>query len=152
MCDLRYRPNVAAILRRPDGKILIGERSDVPGCWQFPQGGQKPKETPEQALARELLEEIGLMSQSYRCVEKRGPYRYRFANGRTKDGFHGQEQTYFLLDLTMDDEAAVNVATADPEFRAVRWIDPGEFVLDWLPEFKRETYRRVFRDFFGVAL
>ena len=150
MSDLRYRPNVAAILRRADGKILVGERSDVPGGWQFPQGGQKQKETPEQALTRELLEEVGLRPESYRFVKQRGPYRYLFTNGRTKDGFHGQEQTYFLLEL--DDAAAVDVATAEPEFRAVQWIKPAEFVLDWVPGFKREVYRQVFLDFFGVVL
>ncbi|MBV9489887.1 MAG: NUDIX domain-containing protein [Verrucomicrobia bacterium] len=149
---LRFRPNVAAILRRADGRILIGERSDAPGCWQFPQGGRKRRETPEQALARELMEELALAPASYRCVEQRGPYRYRFADGYTKAGFDGQEQAYFLLDLIADDESAVNVATAQPEFRAVRWVDPREFELDWLPAFKRETYRQVLRDFFGVML
>lgn len=150
MSDLRYRPNVAAIIRRADGRILVGERSDVPGGWQFPQGGQKREETPEQALTRELLEEVGLGPESYHFVKQRGPYRYLFMDGHTKDGFHGQEQTYFLLEL--EDAAAVDVATAEPEFRAVRWIKPGEFVLDWVPEFKREVYRQVFLDFFGVAL
>ena len=151
MGDPRYRPNVAAIIRRADGKILVGERSDVPGGWQFPQGGQKQKETPEQALTRELLEEVGLGPESYRLVKQRGPYRYLFMDGRTKNGFHGQEQTYFLLELD-DDAAAIDVATAQPEFRAVQWIKPGEFELDWVPGFKREVYRQVFLDFFGVAL
>ena len=152
MSNVRYRPNVAAIVRRSDGKILVAERADVPGCWQFPQGGQKRTETPEQALRRELREELALEPGSYRCVAQRGPYRYRFMDGHTKDGFHGQEQTYFLLELLTDDESAVNVATAHPEFRAARWIAPGDFVLAWLPEFKRATYCRVFRDFFGIAL
>jgi putative (di)nucleoside polyphosphate hydrolase len=150
MSDLRYRPNVAAIIRRADGSILVGERSDVPGGWQFPQGGQKRKETPEQALTRELLEEVGLRPGSYRFVRQRGPYRYLFVDGRTKDGFHGQEQTYFLVEL--DDGATIDVATAEPEFRAVQWIKPSEFVLDWVPGFKREVYRQVFLDFFGVVL
>lgn len=150
MSDPRYRPNVAAILQRADGRILVGERSDVAGGWQFPQGGQKRKETPEQALRRELLEEVGLKPESYRLAKQRGPYRYLFAGGRTRDGFHGQEQTYFLVEL--DDPAAVDVATAEPEFRAVQWIKPAEFVLDWLPGFKHEVYRQVFLDFFGVLL
>lgn len=150
MSDLRYRPNVAAIIRRSDGKILVGERSDVPGGWQFPQGGRKKQETPEQALTRELREEVGLGPESYRFIKQRGPYRYLFMEGRTKDGFHGQEQTYFLLEL--DDTAMVDVGTAEPEFRAVRWIKPGEFVLGWVPGFKREVYRQVFLDFFGMVL
>ena len=35
----RYRPNVAAILQRPNGLVLIAQRSDYPESWQFPQGG-----------------------------------------------------------------------------------------------------------------
>ena len=71
-------------------------------------------------------------------------------DGRTKDGFHGQEQTYFLLEL--DDGVTVDVATAEPEFRAVQWIKPDEFMLDWVAGFKRDVYRQVFLDFFGVVL
>ncbi len=151
MNPVLYRPNVAAILRRSDGSILVGERADVPGCWQFPQGGQKQGETPEAALARELVEEIGLDPGGYRLAERRGPYRYEFSAERTKDGFRGQEQTYFLLDLVRDDEP-LKVDGPDPEFRGVRWLQPGEYRLEWLPDFKRGTYRQVLHDFFGVRL
>ncbi len=34
-----YRSNVAAILRRGDGKILVAERMNFKHAWQFPQGG-----------------------------------------------------------------------------------------------------------------
>jgi putative (di)nucleoside polyphosphate hydrolase len=37
-----YRPNVAAILQRADGRVLIGQRSDFPESWQLPQGGLDP--------------------------------------------------------------------------------------------------------------
>jgi putative (di)nucleoside polyphosphate hydrolase len=46
----------------------------------------------------------------------------------------------------------VNVNQKGREFRAYRWIEPGEFDLDWLPAFKRIVYREVMRDFFGVEL
>jgi len=149
MKNPRYRPNVAAILRRSDGRVLLGERSDVAGCWQFPQGGQKPGETPREALERELMEELGLEPGSYRVAEQRGPYDYVFGSGHTKDGFDGQRQTYFLLDSVKDD-VVFDLETATPEFRATRWIHPKEFKLAWVPLFKREAYRRVFHDFFDV--
>src|SRR5438067_8221410 len=56
----RYRLNVAAILQNREGKILVCERADATGAWQFPQGGVDEGETLEAALARELVEEIGL--------------------------------------------------------------------------------------------
>jgi putative (di)nucleoside polyphosphate hydrolase len=143
-----YRPNVAAIIQRSDNKILVGERSDVAGCWQFPQGGIKPRETPDQALERELLEEVGLPGGSYRIIERKGPYRYLFDKGRTKEGFHGQEQIYFLIELLPGFEPKHE--TSDPEFRALNWIVPSEFDIEWVPPFKREVYRQVLSLFFGV--
>jgi len=143
-----YRPNVAAIIRRPDNKVLVGERSDRPGSWQFPQGGIKTRETPEEALERELFEEVGLSGGSYRILERKEPYRYLFDNGRTKDGYHGQEQIYFLVELLPGFEPQHE--TSEPEFRALRWIDPAEFNIKWVPPFKRDVYRQVLNLFFGV--
>ena len=145
-----YRPNVAAIIRRSDHKILVGERSDRPGSWQFPQGGIKPRETPEQALERELLEEVGLPGGSYRIIERKETYRYLFDGGRTKEGFHGQEQIYFLIELLPGFEPKHE--TSEHEFRALNWIVPSEFNIEWVPPFKREVYRQVLSLFFGAQM
>ena len=147
----RYRPNVAFILRRPDGKILVGERSDIAGAWQFPQGGVSRGEDLEEALRREVLEEISLAATDYRVVERRGPYRYEFPAGRTKEGCGGQEQTYFLADF-IGDEAQILAEPSTVEFQAVRWIAPADFRLEWVAPMKREVYRQVLRDFFEVDL
>ncbi|HZC34167.1 MAG TPA: NUDIX domain-containing protein [Chthoniobacterales bacterium] len=147
----KFRPNVAAIVRRADGRILVGERSDRPGCWQFPQGGINHLEAPEAALQRELQEEISLPPNSYRVIDRRGPYRYRFPPGRKKEGFNGQEQTYFLVDL-LAPHFEPSPDTPHPEFRAIRWIWPHEFEISWVPSFKREVYRQVLSDFFHVGL
>ncbi len=151
MTTRRYRSNVGAILKRPDGKILIGERYNVEGAWQFPQGGVKKSETASEALSRELKEELSLVPAHYRLIETKGPYRYVFSPGRTKEGFDGQEQTYFLIEFTGAD-ANIDVTTEQPEFTQFRWIEPSEFQLDWVPEFKRGVYREVFFDFFGITL
>ncbi len=148
---IRYRPNVAFILRRADGRILIGERSDIDGAWQFPQGGVNKDETIEEALAREMLEEISLAPSDYRIVEKRGPYRYEFPGDRTKEGCGGQEQMYFLADF-LGDEAQILSQPSTVEFQAVRWIEPREFRLEWVGPMKRDVYRAVLRDFFDVKI
>lgn len=146
---MRFRNNVAAIVKNDAGRILVCERRDVPGAWQFPQGGVNDGETLEQALARELYEEIMLHPECYRVVEKRGPYEYLFPTGVRKRGFDGQRQHYFLLEL-LTDEDVVNVHTDEPEFASVRWVSPAEFDLAWLPAFKRDVYRNVLADFFNV--
>jgi putative (di)nucleoside polyphosphate hydrolase len=151
MGSLRYRWNVGAILKRADGKILIGERSNVAGAWQFPQGGVKKSETALKALSRELMEELSLASAYYRVIESKGPYRYIFPPGRTKEGYDGQEQTYFLVEFTGTD-SNIDVKTDEPEFVRFRWVEPSEFQIDWVPKFKREVYRKLFWDFFRVVL
>jgi putative (di)nucleoside polyphosphate hydrolase len=135
---------------------LICERATIPGAWQFPQGGVDAGETPLQALHREVSEEIGLDPQHYEIIARREGYRYLYppdARGKKlrKHGNHGQEQTYFLCHLNHD-APAVNVNQRPREFRAYRWIPPGEFDLDWLPDFKHDVYREVMRDFFQVSL
>jgi 8-oxo-dGTP diphosphatase len=53
----------AAILLRPDGSFLLAQRPDrtvYAGYWEFPGGKVEADETPQQALARELHEEIGI--------------------------------------------------------------------------------------------
>ena len=150
--SVKYRPNVAGILQRSeDGCILVCERLSPPGAWQFPQGGIDEGESPEEALEREMEEEIGLTAGDYEVLEQRGGYRYRFPGAVLKWGkYGGQEQVYFLCRLKADD-SAIRLDRHKPEFSAVQWIRPDEFDLGWLPDFKREVYASVLRDFFGVA-
>ena len=67
----RYRSNVAAILQRADGKILIARRSDYPESWQFPQGGVGKGESAQDALSREVAEEVALPAGRYRIAAER---------------------------------------------------------------------------------
>ncbi len=153
---VRFRPNVAALILKPGGQLLICERFTVPGAWQFPQGGVDDGESLVEALHREVREEVGLEAGHYEILQQREGYRYLYPEGvrmkkLKKHGSHGQEQTYFLCRLKPG-APEVNVNQKGREFRAYRWIDPGEFDLDWLPAFKRIVYREVMRDFFGVEL
>lgn len=151
MAAILYRPNVAAILQNAAGQILICERINHPGSWQFPQGGVDAGETFAEALERETREELSLEPSDYVVEERRGPYRYEFPAHFSKKRYGGQEQTYFRLRLTASPEA-INVATIHPEFRAVQWIEPARFLLNWLPAMKHEVYRQVWRDFFGATI
>ena len=110
----------------------------------------------EQALFREVREEIGIAPKFYEVIERRDGYRYLYPAAVRrkkvrKHGNHGQEQTYFLCHLKPG-APQVNVHQKPPEFRAYRWILPHEFDLDWLPPFKRDVYREVMRDFFQIEL
>lgn len=130
----------------------MGERIDVAGAWQFPQGGVEEGETGREALLREVEEELGLSPSAYEILEERGGYRYRFPEGQLAFGtYAGQEQTYFLCGLREPDPI-FQLETGGAEFRAVRWIEPAGFQEKWLPRFKQEVYAEVMQDFFGTAL
>jgi putative (di)nucleoside polyphosphate hydrolase len=153
---IRYRQNVAALMINENGGLLICERTTIPGAWQFPQGGVDDGEDLEEALFREVREEIGLNKEQYEILRSKEGYRYLYppdvrAKKIKKHGNHGQEQTYFLCQLKPGAQE-INVRQCPQEFSAYRWIEPGEFDLDWLPRFKHEVYRDVMKDFFGIIL
>lgn len=138
------------------GKVLVCERWKSPGAWQFPQGGVSFGETNEEALFREVKEEIGLKRKHYQIVSSKDGYRYLYpedvrSKKVRKHGCHGQEQVYFLCELR-EDAPEVDVNQSPPEFEDYRWINPKNFRIEWLPDFKREVYRQVMDDFFGVKL
>jgi len=63
---------VAAVLRR-EGRILICQRREDqahPLKWEFPGGKVEAGESPEQAVARELLEELGIACREGRELER----------------------------------------------------------------------------------
>ena len=54
---------VAGVIRDARGRVLLARRTagrDLAGLWEFPGGKREPGESPEAALARELLEELGI--------------------------------------------------------------------------------------------
>ncbi len=151
-----YRPNVAALILNPKGKLLVCERLGSPGAWQFPQGGADPGESLKQALYREVREEVGLKPKEYTIVRKETGYRYLYPKDvrekkLKKHGNHGQEQTYYLCQLVSKD-SVIDVHQNPPEFSDYMWIKPYEFDIEWLPKFKHDVYREVMRDFFDVEI
>ena len=60
-----YRPNVGIVLLNSRNEVFWGKRIGQ-HSWQFPQGGISHGESPEQAMFRELHEEVGLMPEHVR--------------------------------------------------------------------------------------
>lgn len=145
-----FRPNVAAIILNMDNQMLVAQRAGVKSAWQFPQGGVDMGESLDEALLREVEEEVGLKPHLYQVLDRKGGYRYEFPKGRLKFGIYGgQEQVYYLCRFLGRDKD-INIDTKCREFDRWRWIKPEKFDINWVPKFKRDVYQRVLKDFFGL--
>ena len=144
-----FRPNVGIMLMNPDGKLLWARRIGGQDAWQFPQGGIKRNETPEQALYRELKEEVGLCQQDVRVVAAtRGWLRYRLPKRFVRQQEPvciGQKQKWFLLELTSRDTVIDLSGEGHPEFDRWEWVSYW-YPLDKVVNFKRDVYRRAMRE------
>ena len=141
-----YRPNVGIILCNAKNEVFWGKRIRE-HSWQFPQGGIKRGETPEQAMYRELHEEVGLQPEHVRILGRtNGWLRYEvpthWIRREWRGSYKGQKQIWFLLRLVGRDNDVCLRATSKPEFDAWRWNDFW-VPLDAVIEFKRGVYEQA---------
>ena len=135
-----YRPNVGIILCNHKNEVFWGKRVRE-HSWQFPQGGIKHGETPEAAMYRELMEEVGLRPEHVKILGRtRDWLRYDVPNT-----YRGQKQIWFLLRLVGRDSDVSLRASEHPEFDAWRWGDYW-MPIDSVIEFKREVYRMALNE------
>jgi len=137
-----YRHNVGIIIVNKEGKLFWGKRVNQ-DAWQFPQGGIRKHETPQQALFRELKEEVGLDPSDVRIL------------GRTQNWLSydlpkhlirhysepvciGQKQIWFMIGM-LSAEHKINLDTHEtPEFEGWDWVEYWKPVQD-VVEFKQGT-------------
>jgi putative (di)nucleoside polyphosphate hydrolase len=141
-----YRPNVGIILLNSRNEVFWGKRVKQ-HSWQFPQGGIKHGESPEQAMFRELWEEVGLRSEHVKIVGRtRDWLRYdvpeQWIRRDLRGNYRGQKQIWFLLRLMGRDCDVSLRATTHPEFDAWRWHEYW-VPLDAVIEFKRDVYQQA---------
>ena len=144
-----YGPNVGIILCNAKNEVFWGKRIRE-HSWQFPQGGIKRGESPEEAMYRELHEEVGLLPEHVRILGRtKGWLRYEvpthWIKREWRGSYKGQKQIWFLLRLVGRDNDVSLRATSKPEFDAWRcndyWV-PLEAVI----EFKRGVYRMALNE------
>jgi len=145
-----FRLNVGIILTNSAKQVFWGQRVGNLNAWQFPQGGMQELETPQEAMYRELTEELGLDAKYVEIL------------GVTKDwlSYHlppnlrrysskplciGQTQKWFLLKLLGDDNAVRLDHTDSPEFASWRWVDYW-YPLEEVVAFKKEVYKSALEE------
>jgi putative (di)nucleoside polyphosphate hydrolase len=123
--------------------VLVGERSDYPGAWQLPQGGVEPDESPEDAVIRELDEEIG--TKDVTIIQRAAaPVDYEFPpelQGGIAKQFRGQRQWWFKLKLT--GPSMPDLSRADGEFMSLEWRPVDQIVSD-IVHWKKQAYQAGF--------
>ena len=141
-----YRPNVAIVLCNAKNEVFWGKRIRE-HSWQFPQGGIKLGESPEDAMFRELEEETGLRREHVKILGRtKGWLHYNVPSHWVKrewrGTYRGQKQIWYLLRLTGRDHDVRLRASSHPEFDAWRWHDYW-VPLDSVIEFKRTVYKQA---------
>jgi len=144
-----YRPNVGIVLLNSRNEVFWGKRVGQ-HSWQFPQGGIAHGESPEQAMYRELHEEVGLLPEHVQIVGRTRDWlrydvpeeylRRQHATRVHRAAYRGQKQIWFLLRFVGLDSDIQLRATEHPEFDAWRWV-PFWIQLDAVIGFKREVYQ-----------
>lgn len=141
-----YRPNVGIIIVNRDGQLFWGKRVHQE-AWQFPQGGIREHETPQQAAFRELKEEVGLEPTDVRVLGRTQDWLYydlpsHLVRHHSEPVCIGQKQIWFLFGLESDEQQVKLDTYEVPEFEDWRWVDY------WLPvqevvDFKRDVYQKA---------
>lgn len=144
-----FRANVGIILSNEDGRLLLAGRIGSKG-WQFPQGGLMVGESAEEAMFRELKEEVGLDSEDVRVLGSTAEWlKYRLPDKYMRRGSIplciGQKQRWFILKLVTSEDKVQLDNCETPEFDRWRWV---EF---WRPVneviyFKRRVYARALHE------
>jgi len=150
-----YRANVGIILRNQEGRLLWARRIGQ-DAWQFPQGGIAENESPEQAMFRELYEEVGLEAEHVSIQAcSRDWVRYRLPKRLIRHHSQplciGQKQIWFLLNMECDDSLVRFDCCNKPEFDHWRWISYWRPVRE-VVAFKRRVYTKVLREFAPLVI
>ena len=140
-----FRLNVGVILSNGKEKIFLAKRINK-DAWQFPQGGLNAGESLEEALFREVKEEIGLTKDAVKIISSTKNWlRYKLPKKLIRDvepTCIGQKQKWYLLDFLGDDSLFYFNNSIKPEFDGWQWVNYW-YPLRQVIAFKREVYRRA---------
>ncbi|SRR6266545_4705472 len=137
-----FRAGVGAVIAAKDGHVLALERADVPGAWQFPQGGLEKRETTLEGVLREIEEETGIKPRQLKLITRHPEllvYELPAKSQSKKTGL-GQVQYWFFFEMKKRPPKLPRPPMG--EFRTARWV-PFDRVVAGAASFRKATYRKV---------
>ena len=128
-------PGVRAVIRDPDGRVLLQRRGDF-GTWGLPAGGLELDETVSDALAREVREETGLI------VGRAVPFGIYSDPAYSVTYPNGDQTQPFTIAFLVEEWGGIPTGDGDET------LELGFFALDALPpeEAIHPPHRQALRD------
>lgn len=150
-----FRHGVGIVLVNAKRQVFLAKRIGK-DAWQFPQGGMQSSETPEEAMLRELKEEIGLHPEDVKILTSTKRWlRYRLPKRLVRKNSMplciGQKQKWYLLRMLNEDSRIDLAATDSPEFDSWAWVSYW-YPLTQVISFKRRVYTLAMKEFARVVL
>ena len=144
-----FRPNVGIIICNTRGQLLWAKRIGQE-AWQFPQGGIRHGERLQQAMFRELKEEVGLEAADVQILSSTKGWLYynlprNLMRQNTNPTCIGQKQKWYLLGLRSEDQKINLASNHCPEFDDWQWVSFW-YPLSQVIDFKREVYRQALKE------
>ncbi len=122
-----YKPTVSAlILNTKNQALLTHNKNHGPNFWKFPQGGLKSGESKQEAIMREMGEELGTRELD---VLKESSIRFKYEwpkETQEKRGYKGPQLTFFILRCKDEESLTPNKTELD----GIKWVN-----LERLPSF-----------------
>ena len=124
----KYRPNVSICIINQNKKVLLCERKNDSGHWQFPQGGIEKNHTAKQTVFKELKEEVGIeknkIAKLYQCKQT---HKYLWSKNYLKtnfiNGYKGQKQSVWIVKFSGNDD---EITVDNREFKNYQWANIDE--------------------------
>jgi putative (di)nucleoside polyphosphate hydrolase len=145
-----FRPNVGIIICNSAAQVLWAKRIGQ-DAWQFPQGGIRHGEELQQAMYRELKEEVGLDADDVEIISSTQDWLYyqlptNLIRYNSNPVCIGQKQKWYLLRLRCA-ESRIALCSKDstPEFDDWRWVSFW-YPLSQVIDFKKEVYRQALKE------
>lgn len=144
-----FRAGAASVIYKDAANIGHFKRAVPPvGVWELQQGGIDLGESPEEALWRELKEELGCEVSDFELVHEMPSWTIYQGLDSLEDTTHdrlGQAHKWFFLKLKPGSTIDLSKATHQ-EVSECAWTT-FESIIESAPEYKKAVYQQVYEYF-----